>query len=207
MKIHVANQKLRTVIIGILVIASSVLLTPVNAKEVERMMEVSILATDEQNAEVTIDKNGERFRINLPKAVLANKQKLQYAISQLPQSQQHMVMEALYPAQKTDSTQQKKIEVLKPYLDSFQWIEKGGSGINQQALDESAIIELSKNSSDGAKSKKIIKKKMKLDGENVFITHQGQSAGSITMIKHLLKQGTFTSDELDEIQHILDEKR
>ena len=160
--------------------------------------EIDISAQNDGLAEVAINKNGKIIELELPKEILKDQKKLKAAIASLDEESQAVVLEALANVGDLhkNKTQEKVVvkEVLivkdKATSEKIEWVDENGANEKQMVIevDQSDATTMTKD-------------------KHVFISADDQKEGYTKAVLHMLKSGSFTKEQLVEIQNALDAKK
>lgn len=211
------NKQLNTINKTILATAlafglSSFVATSAFAEDVEIEREIKVISNDAKTAQVSIVNNGDVTEFEVSKAALHDIEQLKTEITDLPEETQDIILESLGKMPKLhkmhrDGLHQEHVMVVEDgdAVRELEWIsEDGVDG------DGAKVMVIEMHGDNGERThidQKVIHKVMSHDGDHVFIKADGDSGSHVKAIQHMLSRGTFSAEQLNEIQKALDAKR
>lgn len=165
------------------------------AKQIEKEQEVRVIKVDAKTAEVSIESENKNLQLMLPVEALHDPQKLALAISGLPAEDQKLILDVLGGL---NELHQEHTDIVAEHsedkeVSELKWISKDG----QQ--EKVMVIEVEKSA--GKTVDKTVEK------HKFIIKSESEQDGYVSAIKHILAKGTFSKEELAEIQNALDAKK
>ncbi|WNC70227.1 hypothetical protein RI845_08825 [Thalassotalea nanhaiensis] len=179
---------------------STLAVAPSFAAEKELHRNIEVIASDDVNAQVTINVNGETSEYTLPREALHDPSKLKSAISDLPEEDQQLILESLGNMPKLHEAHGENVMVIKSGAEDIEWVSEDGE--HKRVM----VIAMDHNDSDKV-IHKVVHKEMPKDKNHVFVKADDLQGSHAKAIKHLISKGKFTAEELNDIQQALDEKR
>lgn len=135
---------------------SSLAIAPSFAEEVAEQRNIEIIASDEINAQVTINVNGEISEFSLPREALHDSSQLKSAISDLSEEDQQLILESLGNMPKLHKAHGENVVVIESGAEDVDWVSE--DGLHKKVM----VIEM-----DHDDSEKVIHK----------VVHKGMPAG------------------------------
>ncbi|WP_068547656.1 hypothetical protein [Thalassotalea crassostreae] len=174
---------------------SAAVLTSASALAEDVKQETEIIMIKQESgdsmANVSIDTNGEVIKLDVPFDAIHDKEKLKAAIADLPQEQQDLILMAMNKTPHVEHMTSGGHKVIQVDIESdgeHHWVSADGE------VDQDV---------------KVIKKVISLNGESdaMFIHADGDGDHLGDAVIHMIKKGSFTPEQLDQIQAALDSKR
>lgn len=163
--------------------------------EVHTLHEVMVEINDDENANITVEINGEITDLVVPKSALYNKEKLAEVLSDVPVEVREQLLADLGNIH--ISNKMAKVHKIDGESD-MTWASKYGQRV---------IVVDSEDTGHDVDINQVVRRvKHHIGVDNTFvIKHDGKMG--VDMVSRLIKDADYSQEELDKIQQAIDEQR
>ncbi|TRX56946.1 hypothetical protein [Thalassomonas sp. M1454] len=167
----------------------------VNAQEIEHEQEVRVIKLNANTAQVNIESNNKELKLTLPADALHDKDKLAQAIAELPEEDQKLILDSLTGLNELHHDSDDVVLKLPDdkEVKEFKWVSDDGK--------QEKVMVVAIEKSEGQTTNKGAEK------HKFIIKSDSKQDGYVSAIKHILAKGTFSKEEIAEIQQALDAKK
>ncbi|WP_371185297.1 hypothetical protein [Thalassotalea maritima] len=169
-------------------------------------LKMEIVNDNSDYAQVIVVENGNTQNFEIPKDAIHDEEQLRAAVADLSKETQDLLIRTLTNMPVLEEVDGKKVMLMGKHKhvikqgeegEAFAWTSQLGD------VDNVMVIDIDTDG-DTAKAKKFIKH---INADKNFVVKFADNGSPVAAITNILEHGTFTTEQLDEIQQALDKKR